>query len=87
LDPEQNTLELLLALGFTVYSKQGCFRAQPTQAQKKVVDGKNLTWQKWIMFGQDWKGICLLFLGGPHLFKMADTNGSPYFQSLQSILS
>lgn len=36
--------------------------------------------------GQDWKGICFVFLGGPHLFKMAD-NGSPYFQSLEVIFS
>jgi hypothetical protein len=59
-------LELLLALGFTVYSRVVLGHSPPKQKKKKVVDGKSYMAEV-DNVGQKWKGICFVFWGSPPL--------------------
>jgi hypothetical protein len=84
---QNNTLELLLALGFTVL-QQGCFRAQPTQAQKRLWMEKSYMAEV-DNVGQDWKGICFVlfcFLGVPTSLRW-QTMGAHIFRGLELLLS
>jgi hypothetical protein len=56
-------LELLLALGFTVYSRAVLGHSPPKH--KKGLWMGNLTWQKWIMLAKTGREFVLFFWGVP----------------------
>ncbi len=61
---QNNTLELLLALGFTVYSRAVLGHTAHPKHKKWLWMEKSYMAEV-DNVGQEWKGICLFFWGSP----------------------